>query len=45
MLLNNREIACVVWIAIFFGWCLLKKDVRRSIAEVVKAAIHRKLIA
>lgn len=37
MSLNNREIAWLVWLGIFFGWILTQKQVREALWHVVKA--------
>ena len=37
--LNNREIAILIWLGVFFAWALSKRNVRKSLGEVVKFAI------
>jgi uncharacterized membrane protein len=43
-LFNNREIAVSVWVFIFFCWAFSKKEVRKSIKQVLFAFCHRAIL-
>lgn len=42
---NNREIAIAIWITLFFTLAMLKKDVRTSLFNVVKAFFGKKIFS
>jgi hypothetical protein len=42
--LTNREIAALVWLAVFFGWAMLRPSVRSSFRGVLRAAGHPAII-
>ena len=44
MLFTNREIAIMIWVNIFLIYCICKKDVRKSILNVIKSFFNKKLI-
>jgi hypothetical protein len=41
---NNREIATAIWMLLLFIFTLTKKDVRRSLSDVVKSFFHIKIV-
>lgn len=41
---NNREIASVVWIGIFFSLAMLKKDLRSSFGGVLRIALNPAIV-
>ena len=41
---NNREIATAIWLTIFAIWGLTKTDIRDSIAGVIRAFLHWKIV-
>jgi hypothetical protein len=41
---NNREIASGIWLTIFFLFMLVKKDIRQSLFDVLKAFFHIKIL-
>ncbi|MCK4822955.1 hypothetical protein KA005_44755 [bacterium] len=43
-LFNNREIAIALWTTVFFGWAFSRKEVRRSIFQLVKSFFSPKII-
>jgi hypothetical protein len=42
-LFNNREIATIIWLLIFFTWALSKNTVRSSFYNVLKALFEKKV--
>lgn len=43
-LFNNREIAVLIWVLIFFSWAFTKEEVRESIKQVLLAFCHRAIL-
>ena len=43
-LFNNREIAVSIWVFIFLCWAFSKKEVRKSIKQVLFAFCHRAIL-
>lgn len=41
--LNNRDIALFIWISLFVVLILFKKDIRRTLAEIIKLLFLKKL--
>ena len=41
---TNREIAIIIWVNIFLIYCLSKKNVRKSVLNVIKSLFNKKLI-
>lgn len=44
MTLTTREMALVVWSAVFFAWALSKRGVRQSLGGIFRAAVHWKIL-
>jgi len=44
-LFNNREIATVIWIAVFAVWAIRKTDIRNSLATLVRTSCQVKIVA
>lgn len=42
--MNDRELAALIWLGVALAWGLTRPDLRRSLGEVVKAALHPKLL-
>ena len=42
---NNREIATAVWLLVFAAWALRTANIRKSLAGVVRAFCHFKILA
>lgn len=42
--LDNREIAILCWIALFFAWALAKKNVRDAFVNVIKTLFARQIV-
>lgn len=43
-MITNREIAIFIWINIFLIYCLLKKEIKRPLINLIKSALSKKLI-
>lgn len=43
-MLTNRELATVILVAAFLGWAFTRKDVRGSMASVVRAVFRAKIV-
>jgi hypothetical protein len=41
---TTRDIALAVWTTVFLGWAATKRDVRRSLSGVLRAAVRWKLL-
>lgn len=43
-LLNNRELAALIWISLLLGWALTNPEIRKSLINVLQHALTRPLI-
>ena len=41
---TNREIAGYIWLALFFGWAVRNRDVRRSLAGAMRTFCHHLIL-
>ena len=44
MLLNNRELATLIWIAVAAAWVLSRRDLRSGIADIFKILVKPLLL-
>ncbi len=44
-LFNNREIASAVWLLVIFAFLLGKRDIRKSLFNVIKSLFHIKILS
>ena len=40
---NNREIATALWVLLFAWWALRKAEIRKSLADALRAFCHAKV--
>ena len=45
MILNSRQLAATIWLILFVGWALTRREVRNSVPSVLKAMLAPKLLA
>ena len=43
-MITNREFAILIWLNIFFLYCLVKKNIKKPLINLIKAAFSKKLI-
>lgn len=43
-ILDNREISILIWLGIFSLWLLFKKDIRKSIKDILKALTQKVIL-
>ena len=43
-MITNRELAILIWITIFLIYCLLKKEIKKPLINLIKSALSKKLI-